>query len=162
MHCLVICKVIPAAGQILDDDFFAKKMDVVSGAVEQYSQAPINAQMRAPDNQDEALWTAELGDTGSVGVLVRRTGAISQYYIQANCTTPVLGRQFIEDLTRRSDADRAPTWKQMVDGKVSVISWADLFLSLSLSLSLRAAPKEGVGRSNIGGGGRSSSIGVTA
>jgi len=87
VHVLVLCKIIAAGGQTLNDDFFKTKLAVLEEAVPQYSAAPISNEIRNElDNTDDALWSAELGDTGSAGFLVRRTGASSEYFIQVSDT----------------------------------------------------------------------------
>jgi|WetSurMetagenome_2_1015567.scaffolds.fasta_scaffold00293_13 hypothetical protein len=84
MHVLVMCKIIAANGQTLNEDFFKSKLASLEEAVPQYSTVPISNEIRNElDNTDEALWDAEMGDTGSYGVQVRRVGASSDYYIQA-------------------------------------------------------------------------------
>lgn len=83
MHVAVMCKIIAANGQTLNDDFFASRLASLDEAVQQYSPVPLSNEIRNEvDNTDDALWTAELGDTGSAGTLVRRTGASSDYYVQ--------------------------------------------------------------------------------
>ena len=83
MHVAVMCKIIAANGQTLNDDFFTNKLASLDEAVTQYSAVPLSNEIRNEvDNTDDALWTAELGDTGSTGTLVRRTGASSDYYVQ--------------------------------------------------------------------------------
>jgi len=39
------------------------------------------------------------------------------YYVMANCTSPVIGQQFIDGLASRKQAGKAPTWREMVDSK---------------------------------------------
>lgn len=103
----MLCKIIAAGGQTLNDDFFKAKLAVLEEAVPQYSAAPISNEIRNElDNTDEALWTAELGDTGSAGFLVRRTGASSEYFVQAR---PGSGTVFPSLIYRRPTA-LLPSW----------------------------------------------------
>lgn len=145
MHVLVLCKIIAANGQTLNDDFFKAKLDALEEAVPQYSSAPISSEIRNDaDNTDDGLWSAELGDTGSTGVLVRRTGNTNDYYIQANCTVPMLGRQFIDDLARRSEAGKAPTWGEMVRSR-DFAYWKQATVRQACRVAYAVAEKLGVG-----------------
>jgi len=113
---LVLNKIIAANGQTLTDDFFKAKLSALDEAAPQYAAAPISTEIRNEiENTDDALWTPELGDSGSVGVVVRRTGASSDYYIQANCTAPVLAQEVISELNRRNEAGNPTTWKAFVE-----------------------------------------------
>jgi hypothetical protein len=116
IHVLVLSKIIAANGQTLTDDLFKSKLSALDEAAPQYATAPISSEIRnEAENTDDALWTAELGDTGSAGILVKRTGASSDYYIQANCTAPVLGEEFISELNRRNEAGKTMTWRELAE-----------------------------------------------
>jgi hypothetical protein len=72
--CLVMCKIAPASGHD-EPGFFSDKLEAISEACPQFSDAPISSKTRTPKNTDAGYWGHELGENGYVGILkVKTTG----------------------------------------------------------------------------------------
>jgi hypothetical protein len=148
VHALVVCKVIAAGGQTLNDDLFKSRLEALEEAVPQYAAMPISSDFRKDDNTDEGLWSAELGDTGSAGVLVKRSGASSEYYVQANCTVPVLGAEFISALAKNNQNGKHVSWEQLMGGR-EFAYWKQATIRQACRLAYAVAEKLGVGIATI-------------
>ena len=149
MHFMVMCPVLPAKDQLLDDAFFEKKLEALNQAAPQYCAAPITMLTRNNDNTDDDLWEHELGDSGSVGVVRRKRGVNNEYFVEANCTAPVLGQQFIEHVTKLQEAGKPMTWRQAVDSK-EFKYWREGVVRQACRIAYAAAEKLEVAIPTIG------------
>jgi hypothetical protein len=145
VQVLVICKIIAANGQTLNDDMFKSKLNLLDEAAPQYAAVPITSEIRnESDNTDEALWDKELGDSGSAGILSRRIGVSSDYYVQANCTAPLLGKEFVRTLTENKSNGRHMTWGELANSKEFAF-WKQGAFRQACRLAYAVAEKLGVG-----------------
>jgi hypothetical protein len=67
---------------------------------------------------------------------------------KANCTVPVQGREFVAEMTRRSEAGKAPTWKEMVSSR-DFAGWKQNTFRQACRMALATAISMGVGIATI-------------
>lgn len=102
----------------MDDKFFASRLEALSEACPQYSDAPIRSAIRLPDNSDAHYWGHELGENGYVGVTTEAQIAGAPhlggegYYIVASVGAPLLGQDLIAEF-----AKEGLTWSQVQTDK---------------------------------------------
>ena len=150
MHYLVLCAVVPGKEQKLDDAYFESKLADLAAAVPQFSSAPIAMTVRDEiRNVDEALWTEELGPSGSAGVLKCKDKTKTDYLIMANCTAPKLGQDFIDGLVELSKEGKAPTWDEMVASK-EFIYWREGVRRQACRIAFAVAEKLKVSIQTVG------------
>jgi hypothetical protein len=137
IKCLVMCKIDGSSSLQLNDKFFTDRLEAMSEACPQYSDAPIQSAVRMPDNSDNTYWGHELGENGYVGVATEAQipGAPhlggEGYYIVASVGVPLLGQDLIaafakEGLTwSQVQADkRMVYWKKAAETNAKRVAYA--------------------------------------
>lgn len=115
VRCLVMSKIESPSDSISanvgsdnahNDAFFSSRLEAISEACPQFSNAPIRGETRLKNNSDGAYWGHELGENGYVGVVTEAQIAGAPhlggegYYIVASVGTPLLGKDLIAEFAK--------------------------------------------------------------
>lgn len=126
-----------SSAAVLDDKYFSSRLEAISEACPQFSNAPIRGEIRMNNNSDGAYWGHELGENGYVGVVTEAQipGAPhlggEGYYILASVGAPLLGQDLIGEFAKEGltwgqvQADkRMQFWKRAVERNAKRVAYA--------------------------------------